>query len=68
VVDQTMPEAGRHGLACVRVIVPGLVPMTFGHPHRRTRDLPRLTGGVGIPYRSQLAHGEEVGCLPHPFP
>jgi ribosomal protein S12 methylthiotransferase accessory factor len=68
VVDQTMPESGRNGLRCVRVIVPGLVPMTFGHVNRRTRDLPRLTEGVGVPYRGQLADDEEVGCVPHPFP
>lgn len=68
VVDQTMPELLRNGLRCVRVLVPGLVPMTFGHLNRRTRNLPRLTEGVGIPYRSQLAPGREIGAVPHPFP
>jgi ribosomal protein S12 methylthiotransferase accessory factor len=68
VVDQTMPELRRHGLHCVRVLVPGLVPMTFGHLNRRTRGLPRLTNGTGIPYPSQLDPGEEAGCVPHPFP
>ncbi|UVS78670.1 TOMM precursor leader peptide-binding protein [Actinokineospora sp. UTMC 2448] len=68
VVDQTMPELRRTGLACVRVLVPGAVPMTFGHRNRRTVGLPRLTEGAGVPYRSGLADGEEVGCVPHPFP
>jgi ribosomal protein S12 methylthiotransferase accessory factor len=68
VVDQTMPELTRNGLHCVRVLAPGLVPMTFGHANRRTCGLPRLTEGVGIPYRSQLPPGEEIGCIPHPFP
>ncbi|HEY0696190.1 MAG TPA: TOMM precursor leader peptide-binding protein [Micromonospora sp.] len=68
VVDQTMPEPRRNGLHCVRVLVPGLVPMTFGHRNRRTRNLPRLTEGVGIPYRSQLPPGSEIGAVPHPFP
>lgn len=68
VVDQTMPELRRTGLSCVRVLVPGAVPMTFGHRNRRTVGLPRLTGGAGLPYRSGLAEGEEVGCVPHPFP
>ncbi len=68
VVDQTMPELLRNGLHCVRVLVPGLVPMTFGHINRRTRNLPRLTEGVGIPYRSRLAPGHEIGAVPHPFP
>nr|ADR01083.1 NocG [Nocardia sp. ATCC 202099] len=68
VVDQTMPELRRNGLTCVRVVVPGAVPMTFGHRNRRTRDLPRLAGGAGLPYRSGLVDGEEPGCVPHPFP
>jgi ribosomal protein S12 methylthiotransferase accessory factor len=68
VVDQTMPELRRNGLTCCRVLVPGLVPMTFGHVNRRTRHLPRLTDGTGLPYRSLLAPGEEIGAVPHPFP
>lgn len=68
VVDQTMPELRRHGLHCVRVLVPGLVPMTFGHLNRRTRNLPRLTEGTGVPYPSLLPAGQDVGAVPHPFP
>jgi ribosomal protein S12 methylthiotransferase accessory factor len=68
VVDQTMPELRRNGLHCVRVLVPGLVPMTFGHLNRRTGNLPRLTDGTGLPYPAQLDPDEEVGCVPHPFP
>jgi len=68
VVDQTMPELRRNGLHCTRVLVPGLVPMTFGHHNRRTVGLPRLTDGVGLPWVSQLQPGKEIGWLPHPFP
>jgi ribosomal protein S12 methylthiotransferase accessory factor len=68
VVDQTMPELRRSGLHCVRVLVPGLVPMTFGHHNRRTENLPRLDGGTQLPYPGGLLPGEEVGCVPHPFP
>jgi ribosomal protein S12 methylthiotransferase accessory factor len=68
VVDQSMPELLRNGLHCVRVLVPGLVPVTFGHVNRRTENLPRLTEGAGLPYPSGLLPGEEVGCVPHPFP
>lgn len=68
VIDQTMPELRRNGLTCVRVVVPGTVPMTFGHHHRRTNNLPRLHGGAGLPYRSGLREGEVPGCVPHPFP
>ncbi|AWT44908.1 MULTISPECIES: TOMM precursor leader peptide-binding protein [Streptomyces] len=68
VVDQTMPELRRNGLHCVRVLVPGLIPMTFGHRNRRTCGLPRLTEGTTLPYRSLLAPGREIGAVPHPFP
>jgi ribosomal protein S12 methylthiotransferase accessory factor len=68
VVDQSMPELLRNGLHCARVLVPGLVPVTFGHVNRRTENLPRLTGGAGLPYPGGLTLGEEVGCVPHPFP
>ncbi|MFI5931974.1 TOMM precursor leader peptide-binding protein [Actinoplanes sp. NPDC051494] len=68
VVDQSMPELTRNALSCVRVLVPGLVPMTFGHVNRRTEGLPRLSAGTGVPYRSTLAPGQEAGDVPHPFP
>jgi ribosomal protein S12 methylthiotransferase accessory factor len=48
VVDQTTPEHRGVGLACVKVIVPGMLPMTFGHHARRVDGLPRL---YGVPYR-----------------
>lgn len=67
--DQTTPEAAAAGLSCVRVIIPGLVPITFGHAQRRVVGLPRLTDGPpGAPYRSTLEAGAEVGDVPHPFP
>jgi ribosomal protein S12 methylthiotransferase accessory factor len=67
VVDQTMPELADAGLACVKVISPGLLPITFGHVYRRTENLPRLTGAIALPYESSLSHGEEPGLIPHPF-
>ncbi|GAA4420622.1 TOMM precursor leader peptide-binding protein [Actinokineospora soli] len=68
VVDQTMPELRRNGLHCVRVLVPGTLPITFGHRNRRTENLPRLVSGAGLAYPSLLEPGEEIGCVPHPFP
>jgi ribosomal protein S12 methylthiotransferase accessory factor len=54
-VDQSDPViAERLGLFSAKVIVPGALPMTFGHMYRRTRGLSRLR-----------AHGP---LLPHPFP
>lgn len=54
-VDQTAPEHEAGGLHCVKVLVPGLLPMTFGHLVRRTEGLPRLGTGPLNPD-------------PHPFP
>jgi ribosomal protein S12 methylthiotransferase accessory factor len=35
VVDQTTPEHRAGGCSCVKVIVPGMLPVTFGHESRR---------------------------------
>lgn len=35
VVDQSLPPLAARGLFCVKVLVPGLLPMTFGHSNRR---------------------------------
>src|SRR5439155_10958206 len=34
VVDQTAPEYATHGFHCVKVLMPGMLPMTFGQPYR----------------------------------
>ncbi|MEU5806020.1 TOMM precursor leader peptide-binding protein [Streptomyces sp. NPDC047718] len=69
-VDQTEPGLrDQLGLHCVKVIVPGSLPMTFGHVNRRTRGLTRL---LEVPYRlgrtaRPLRH-EDLALHPHPFP
>jgi ribosomal protein S12 methylthiotransferase accessory factor len=69
VVDQTSPELKHLRLRTVKVIVPGTLPMTFGHTNHRTRGLPRL---LEVPAR--LGHWpapksyQELEILPHPFP
>jgi len=69
VVDQTMPELERSGLVCVKVLVPGMLPMTFGHCNRRTEHLPRLTQDGRLPYDGAVAVGDlPLGAVPHPFP
>ncbi|GAA2272595.1 MULTISPECIES: TOMM precursor leader peptide-binding protein [Kitasatospora] len=69
VVDQTTDEHRAGGLACAKVIVPGLLPMTFGHRMRRTHGLPRL---LRLPAELGYRHGpldpSEVNPHPHPFP
>ncbi|MEU8463928.1 TOMM precursor leader peptide-binding protein [Streptomyces sp. NPDC029003] len=69
-VDQSEPglRAGL-GLHCVKVLVPGALPMTFGHVNHRTRGLPRL---LEVPYRLGRAprplRAEDLALHPHPFP
>ncbi|WP_256105416.1 TOMM precursor leader peptide-binding protein [Streptomyces sp. ODS05-4] len=68
VVDQTGPDHRRGGFHCVKVIVPGAVPMTFGHRSRRVDGLPRL---LEVPrllgYRSRSLTPAELNPHPHPF-
>ncbi|MFJ1753399.1 TOMM precursor leader peptide-binding protein [Kitasatospora sp. NPDC088134] len=59
----------RLGLHAAKVIVPGTLPMTFGHANRRTRGLPRL---LDVPHRlgrtpAPLRHAQ-LPLHPHPFP
>ncbi|MFJ2782224.1 TOMM precursor leader peptide-binding protein [Kitasatospora sp. NPDC087315] len=69
VVDQTTDEHRAGGLACAKVIVPGLLPMTFGHRMRRTTGLPRLRHlPAELGYRAGPLAPEQVNPHPHPFP
>ena len=42
VVDQSTPITKRNGLFCVKVIIPGMLPMTFGHHLTRVKGLERV--------------------------
>ncbi|PTA66966.1 TOMM precursor leader peptide-binding protein [Deinococcus arcticus] len=65
VVDQTSAVVRDLGFAQVKVIVPGSLPMTFGHLNQRFAGLHRLhtvPGRLGFPNPAPALH------LPHPFP
>jgi ribosomal protein S12 methylthiotransferase accessory factor len=69
VVDQTAPEHLAADLSCVKVLVPGTLPMTFGHRNRRADGMPRLhTVPVRLGYRAEPLRDEEINPYPHPFP
>jgi ribosomal protein S12 methylthiotransferase accessory factor len=69
VVDQTTPEHRPAGLHCVKVIVPGTLPMTFGHRFRRAATLPRLRHApVRLGYVDHPLTDSEINPYPHPFP
>jgi ribosomal protein S12 methylthiotransferase accessory factor len=69
VVNQTSPEHQAGGLSCVKVLVPGTLPMTFGHRFRRTEGIPRL---FSVPrllgYHVRDLRADEINPHPHPFP
>jgi ribosomal protein S12 methylthiotransferase accessory factor len=69
VVDQSTSETLRNGLHCVKVLIPGMLPMTFGHHLTRVTGLDRvLTVPVKLGYSSQPLNFEELNPHPHPFP
>ncbi|MFJ8085520.1 TOMM precursor leader peptide-binding protein [Streptomyces sp. NPDC096205] len=69
VVDQTTPEHRAGGFACVKVMVPGTLPMTFGHQNRRVDGIPRLlTVPYELGYRDRALTPEDINPHPHPFP
>jgi|CXWL01.1.fsa_nt_gi ribosomal protein S12 methylthiotransferase accessory factor len=59
IVDQSVAPLAARGLYCVKVLVPGLLPMTFGHSHRRL-DWSRIAR-----FADNLAHMRDD---PHIFP
>jgi len=69
VVDQTSPEQARLGLCTFRCIVPGLIPIDFGHVRNRAQSLPRLrTVPKAAGYRVDEFDVAEINPAPHPFP
>ncbi|WP_329518678.1 TOMM precursor leader peptide-binding protein [Spirillospora sp. NBC_01491] len=69
VVDQSTPEHRARDLSCVKVIVPGTLPMTFGHDLRRVDGLPRLHEVPRrLGYRDRRLSPRDVNPHPHPFP
>ncbi|MFL5346757.1 MAG: TOMM precursor leader peptide-binding protein [Hyalangium sp.] len=68
-VEHTGPEQVRLGLRSAKVLVPGSLPMTFGHINRCTRGLSRLLNvPMKLGYQSTPRAYEELELPPHPFP
>ncbi|TKH05939.1 TOMM precursor leader peptide-binding protein [Peribacillus simplex] len=69
VVDQTTPEIARNGLHCVKVLIPGMLPMTFGHHLTRITGLERiLRVPMELGYVKRPLEFEQLNPHPHPFP
>lgn len=69
VVDQTTPEILRNGLHCVKVLIPGMLPMTFGQHFTRVSGLERvLRVPAELGFVKQPLTYEQLNPHPHPFP
>jgi ribosomal protein S12 methylthiotransferase accessory factor len=67
-VNTTAPEARAAGFTAVKVIVPGTVPMTFGHRYRRLHGLPRLLSRPRLlGFRDTDLSPGDLNPHPHPF-
>lgn len=69
VVDQSSSEILRNGLRCVKVLIPGMLPMTFGHHLTRLIGLNRvLDVPMKLGYANHRLTPQELNPYPHPFP
>ncbi|MDQ1144730.1 ribosomal protein S12 methylthiotransferase accessory factor [Bacillus sp. SORGH_AS 510] len=69
VVDQTTPITKRNGLFCVKVLIPGMLPMTFGHHLTRVKGLERvLQVPKKLGFTKHRLSYEQLNPYPHPFP
>ncbi|MGN7941482.1 TOMM precursor leader peptide-binding protein [Virgibacillus sp. 6R] len=69
IVDQTTPETRRNGLYCVKVLIPGMLPMTFGHHLTRLTGLERVFRvPMELGYTNKPLTPEQINPHPHPFP
>lgn len=69
VIDQSSPITMRNGLFCVKVLIPGMLPITFGYHLRRVKGLERvLTVPLQLGYTNLPLISEQLNPHPHPFP
>ncbi|KIL40964.1 bacteriocin biosynthesis protein SagD [Gordoniibacillus kamchatkensis] len=67
-VDQSSPETARSGLHCVKVLIPGMLPMTFGHQLARLNGLERvLRVPAELGYAQKPLTMDRLNPHPHPF-
>lgn len=67
VADLTFEELQPHQLHCVKIIAPGLMPVTFGHQYRRI-SLERINKYAAASGRKPFASVDELNQFPHNFP
>lgn len=68
-IDVTAPELERNRLHCVKVLIPGTLPMTFGHHFTRLEGLERVFRvPMELGYAKKPLTSEQMNPYPHPFP
>lgn len=68
-IDQTTTHQAPLGLRTVKTLIPGLLPIDFGHGRCRSTDLPRLRHLLKrLGRRAHALTREELNLAPHPFP
>ncbi|RDW20101.1 bacteriocin biosynthesis protein SagD [Oceanobacillus arenosus] len=69
IVDQSTPETIRNRLYCVKVLIPGMLPMTFGYHLTRLTGLERvLRVPMKLGFTNKPLTPEQLNPYPHPFP
>ncbi|ARU62693.1 hypothetical protein CBW65_18200 [Tumebacillus avium] len=68
VIDETPPELESLGIKAVKVIVQGMLTMSFGHQFRRIVMERVQQAPVTMGYRKEPIAPEEINLHPHPFP
>jgi len=69
-VDVSSSLSRRHDVSCVKVVVPGLLPLDFGWSQQRALHMPRLLDRAGewLSDHAVYAGPAHIHPHPHPFP
>lgn len=68
IIDQTAREISRNGLHCVKVLIPGMLPMSFGHHLVRLTGLDRVFRvPMELGYANRRLTPDDINPFPHPF-
>lgn len=68
IIDQTTPELERINIKAIKVIVEGMLTMSFGHQYRRINRHRVKKTPVKVGFRKNEMRDEDINPHPHPFP
>lgn len=67
VVNITDKVTEELGLVCVKVLIPGLLNMSFGHANRRV-NMSRILNYLREKGKDEVVNLDTINQIPHPFP